>query len=73
MSLRITRRRPRQPDSLASPQAVRSVLDELRESLPDIIPRGEKLLLHMLQAAHHVERYPATDTRRGRPSRFERK
>ena len=72
MSLRITRRRQRQPDPLASPQAVRSLLDELRESMPDIIPKGEKHILHMLQAARHVERYPATDTRRGRPSRFER-
>src|SRR4051812_43027822 len=67
-----TRRRQRQPDSLASPAAVRAVLETVRSALPDIIPPTEKELLAMLRAARHAERYPATDSRRGRPSRFRR-
>jgi hypothetical protein len=68
----VTRRRQRRPDPLASPEAVRAVLNRLRAAMPDLIPAAEKELLAMLRAARHAERYPATDTRRGRPSRFRR-
>ncbi|MGB8509186.1 MAG: hypothetical protein WCD76_12435 [Pyrinomonadaceae bacterium] len=44
----------------------------MRERLPDIIPNSEKHLLLLLYAVRHVERRPATDTRRGRPSRWRR-
>jgi hypothetical protein len=44
----------------------------LRERMPDIIPSSEKHLLRFLFAVRHVERRPATDTRRGRPSRWPR-
>jgi hypothetical protein len=47
-------------------------LDRLREVLPTVIPQDEKHLVALLRAARHIERYPATDTRRGRPSRFDR-
>lgn len=70
--MRATRRRPRTPDPLASPAAVRAVCDSLRERLPDSIPRPEKHLMRFLYAVRHVERRPATDTRRGRPSRWPR-
>jgi hypothetical protein len=49
------------------------VLNQLRERLPEIVPAGEKLAIRMLNAVRHVERRPATDTNRGRPSRWNRK
>jgi hypothetical protein len=59
-------------DPLASPQAVRAVIERLRSAMPDFIPHKEKELVRLLRAARHAARYPATDTRRGRPSRWER-
>lgn len=70
--MRAARRRTRNPDLLASPEAVRSLLDRLRERLPGIIPNSEKQLRLLLYAVRHVERRPATDTRRGRPPRRSR-
>jgi hypothetical protein len=40
--------------------------------MPDVIPPSEKHLLHFLYAVRHAERRPATDTKRGRPSRWPR-
>lgn len=40
--------------------------------MPDLIPSSEKHLLRFLYAVRHVERRPATDTKRGRPSRWPR-
>jgi len=40
--------------------------------MPDTIPSSEKHLLRFLFAVRHVERRPATDTRRGRPARWPR-
>jgi hypothetical protein len=70
--LRATRRRQRRTDPLASPDAVRAIIDQLREGWPDIIPQKDKDLVRMLRAARHVQRYPATDTKRGRPGRWKR-
>jgi hypothetical protein len=70
--LKATRRRLRRPDPLASPTSVQSVLDQLRAVLTDIIPRRDKDLVSMLRAARHIRRYSATDTKRGRPSRWKR-
>lgn len=70
--MRVTRRRSRTLDPLASPEAVRSVCLQFRERLPEVIPRSEKELLLFLYAVRHVERRPATDTRRGRPPRWKR-
>jgi hypothetical protein len=70
--LRATYRRERRSDQLASSSAIRFIFDLLREALPQIIPSNEKELIRLLRAARHLERYPATDTRRGRPARFER-
>lgn len=69
---RIMRRRQRRPVSLSSPAAVRAVLDQLRRLLPEDDPKSDQQLISMLRAARHIERYPATDTRRGRPSAYER-
>jgi len=40
--------------------------------MPGIIPNSEKHLVRFLYAVRHVERRPATDTRRGRPSHWKR-
>ncbi len=70
--MRSTRRRQRQQDSLASPEAVRQICSQLQESMSDIIPTSEKQLSRFLFAVRHIERRPATDTKRGRPSRWPR-
>jgi hypothetical protein len=41
-------------------------------ALPDLIPRKDKELVRLLRAARHAQRYPATDTKRGRPSKWKR-
>jgi hypothetical protein len=71
--MRATRRRKRKPDQLASPEAVRQILEQLRELLPFSIPNSEKELIRFLYSIGHVERNPASDTRRGRPGRWDRK
>src|SRR5437588_9952697 len=70
--MRATRRRRRESDTLASPEAVRTICQLLRERMPDTIPSSEKQLARFLFAVRHVERRPATDTTRGRPSRWPR-
>jgi hypothetical protein len=40
--------------------------------MPGVIPHSERQLVRFLYAIRHVERRPATDTRRGRPSRWRR-
>lgn len=70
--MRLTRRRSRRPDPLASAAGVRGVLDQLADSLPDIIPRSQKNLVSMLQSVRNLSARPASDTKRGRPSKFPR-
>lgn len=70
--MRITRRRERRPDELANRERVRAVLADLRAVLPDVVPRSEKQTVAILRAARHVERYPASDTKRGRRSPWQR-
>lgn len=66
------RRRERQPDPLATPQAVRSVLNSLILKLPADLPSSERELVRMLRAASHCERKAWSQSLRGRPSRFDR-
>jgi hypothetical protein len=40
--------------------------------MPGVIPNSERQLVRFLYAVRHVERHPATDTKRGRPSRWRR-
>jgi hypothetical protein len=70
--MRATHRRLRTLDPLASPQAVKAICQLLRERMTDVIPSSEKHLVHFLYAVRHIERRPATDTKRGRPSRWPR-
>ena len=57
---------------LASPTAVRLITEKLRSALSDLIPNKDKELVRMLRAARHVQRYLATDTKRGRPGKWKR-
>lgn len=66
------RRRERIADPLASPQAVRSVLNSLIRELPTDIPSSERELVRMLRAASHCERRNWAQSIRGRPSRYDR-
>jgi hypothetical protein len=70
--MKATRRRTRHRAPLCSPQAVRALFAQLRTALPEIIPRTDQDLIRMLRAARHLQRYAATDTRRGRPSHWRR-
>lgn len=70
--MRATRRRQRKADPLASLAAVHLITERLRSALPDLIPQKDKELVRLLRAARHAQRYPATDTKRGRPGRWER-
>ena len=67
--MRITRRRKRQADPFASPDWVRSIFDQLKAPFPLLSTLKEKDFIRLARAVRHVERYSATDTRRGRPSR----
>jgi hypothetical protein len=40
--------------------------------MPEFIPQKDKELVRLLRAARHAQRYPATDTKRGRPGRWKR-
>ena len=70
--MKATRRRQRKADPLASPEDVRSICAQLRAALPEIISPQDKELVRLLRAVRHVQRYPATDTKRGRPSKWRR-
>jgi hypothetical protein len=70
--MRSTRRRSRRPDPLVTASAVEGVLDQIATSLPDIIPRSQKNLVSMLHSVRHLYARPATNTKRGRPSKFSR-
>jgi hypothetical protein len=70
--MRATRRRHRTLDPLASPEGVRAICRQLRERLTESIPASEKQLSRFLFAVRHIERRSATDTKRGRPSRWPR-
>jgi hypothetical protein len=71
-TLRATYRRQRKADSLASSESIQAIIAQLRSALPDIIPHRDKDLVKMLRAVRHIHRYPASDTKRGRPSRWKR-
>ena len=70
--MRARRRRTRRHDPLTTPDGVRSVCRALRERCPALIPNSESQLVKLLEAVRHVERRPATDTKRGRPPHWAR-
>ncbi len=62
------RRRQRQFDQLATPEGVRSILQQLRNAAPNLIPAEEERLISLLNAARYLEKRPANYSNRGRPS-----
>lgn len=66
------RRRARQRDFLASPAAVRGVLSELKDRCPALSSFPDRKFRKLLLAVRHQVSYPATDTKRGRPTNFDR-
>ena len=70
--MKATRRRTRRPDPLASAAAVEAVLEELRGSLPDLIPRSHKDLSSLLNAVRGLYMRQPSESKRGRPPRHTR-
>jgi hypothetical protein len=70
--MKTTKRRKRQPDQLASAEWVRSVFDQIKQSFPLLSSFKEADLVRLARAVRHIERYTASDTRRGRPPRWPR-
>jgi len=70
--LKATRRRTRRPDPLASAHAVEAVLERLRSSLPEIIPRSQKNLASLLNSVRGLYMRQPAETKRGRPARYSR-
>jgi hypothetical protein len=70
--MHITRRRKRQADPFASPNWVRSIVEQLKAAFPLLFPLKEKDMTKLARVVRRVECYSATDTRRGRPLRWPR-
>jgi hypothetical protein len=67
--LKAARRRTRRPDPLGSAGAVEAILERLRASLPDLIPRSPKNLSSLLNAVRGLYIRQPSETKRGRPAR----
>ncbi len=72
MTSQTKKRRTRVADPLASASGVKKVLSALRERCPGLIPKNDKQLTSLLNAARHAENYASTATKRGRPSPWDR-
>src|SRR5215213_2908704 len=70
--LKVTRRRTRRHDPLASSEGVGRVLEQLRSSLPDLIPRSHKSLSSLLNSVRGLYMRQPSETKRGRPARYTR-
>lgn len=70
--MKITRRRTRHIDPLASAEGVGRVLDSLRASLPDLLPQSRKDFFSLLNAVRGLYSREPSDNKRGRPPRFNR-
>lgn len=70
--MKANRRRTRRPDSLASAAAVGGLLEALRTSLPDTIPRSHKHLSSLLNSVRGLYMRQPSETKRGRPARYTR-
>lgn len=70
--MKANRRRTRRPDPLGSTAAVEAILDALRASMPDFVPRSHKNLCSLLNSVRGLYMRQPTDTKRGRPARYTR-
>ena len=67
-----SRRRTRRKNSLASPEAVRRLMDQLRRRCPNALPGVERQVVNMLESVRHYAIRPAINESRGRPRRWPR-
>ena len=70
--MKATRRRTRRTDPLASADAVGRVLERLRSTLPELIPRSHKNLSSLLNSVRGLYMRQPSETKRGRPARYTR-
>jgi hypothetical protein len=70
--MRTSHRRARRKDTLASPEAVRRMLGQLRSKCPEMLPDGERQVMQMLESVRHYEKRPDVDESKGRPRRWPR-
>jgi hypothetical protein len=70
--LKATRRRTRRADPLASAEGVGRVLEHLRSSLPELIPRSHKGLSSLLNSVRGLYMRQPSESKRGRPARYMR-
>ncbi len=70
--MKATRRRTRRLDPLAAAAAVQTLLDTLRTSLPDLIPKSRKDLSSLLNSVRGLYMRQPTESNRGRPARYPR-
>jgi hypothetical protein len=70
--LRAARRRTRRADPLASAEGVGRVLEHLRGSLPELIPRSHKGLSSLLNSVRGLYVRQPSGSNRGRPARYTR-
>lgn len=70
--MKATRRRTRRADSLASAEGVRRVLEHLRGSLPELIPRSHKGLSSLLNSVRGLYMRQPPESKRGRPAHYAR-
>ncbi|MDT5271184.1 MAG: hypothetical protein QOH49_3370 [Acidobacteriota bacterium] len=70
--MKANRRRTRRPDLLASSEGVERVLEQLHNSLSDIIPRSHKKLSSLLNSVRGLYMRQPTESNRGRPARYTR-
>jgi hypothetical protein len=68
--LKATRRRTRRADPLASAEGVARVLEHLRSSLPELIPRSHKSLSSLLNSVRGLYLRRPSEGNRGRPARY---
>ena len=67
-----TKRRTRRVDALASAEGVGRVLEHLRSSLPELIPRSHKGLSSLLNSVRGLYMRRPAESNRGRPARYAR-
>lgn len=70
--MRATKRRTRRADPLASAEGVERVLEHLRDSLPELIPRSRKSLSSLLNSVRGLYIRQPSESNRGRPARYTR-
>jgi hypothetical protein len=70
--LKVTKRRARRADPLASAEGVGRVLEHLRSSLPELIPLSHKSLSSLLNSVRGLYMRQPSESNRGRLARFAR-